>query len=192
MNFLNGSFRIGQLFGINIRVHVLFVVYVGYILLTSGSHWRSEALFWGMLFGIVLVHEFGHCFGARSVGGDAENILMWPARRGWRTHTHRCGRGRSLSRSPLGPLVNVLFCLISAVVVFVATGGNCEIPISPFGSFALPTDAWNNPIVFGSGPSSTVSICSCWRSTCCRFIRLMAGSCFTRLSGRLLACSGRR
>ena len=28
--------------------------------------------------GIVLLHEFGHCAGARAVDGDAHQILMWP------------------------------------------------------------------------------------------------------------------
>ena len=31
-----------------------------------------------VLFGIVLVHEFGHAFATRQVGGIAERILLWP------------------------------------------------------------------------------------------------------------------
>lgn len=27
---------------------------------------------------IVLFHEFGHCFAARSVGGDADEVVLWP------------------------------------------------------------------------------------------------------------------
>ena len=30
------------------------------------------------LFGIVLVHEFGHAFATRQVGGTADRILLWP------------------------------------------------------------------------------------------------------------------
>ena len=30
------------------------------------------------LFGIVLIHEFGHALACRSVGGQAENIILWP------------------------------------------------------------------------------------------------------------------
>jgi len=30
------------------------------------------------LFAMVLLHEFGHAFTSRSVGGRAENILLWP------------------------------------------------------------------------------------------------------------------
>ena len=31
-----------------------------------------------LLFGIILLHEFGHCFGARYVDGDAKEVLIWP------------------------------------------------------------------------------------------------------------------
>ncbi|MCH7765652.1 MAG: M50 family metallopeptidase [Acidobacteria bacterium] len=31
-----------------------------------------------ILFVVVLVHEFGHCFGARYTGGEADEILIWP------------------------------------------------------------------------------------------------------------------
>ena len=34
----------------------------------------------GLLFLAVLLHELGHCFGARSVEGDAQEILLWPLR----------------------------------------------------------------------------------------------------------------
>ena len=77
MNFLGGSIRLGRFFDITIRVHVLFFLLIGYWLLT-GRDWRVELAFCAMLFGTVLVHEFGHCFGARSVGGYAHDILMWP------------------------------------------------------------------------------------------------------------------
>jgi Zn-dependent protease len=29
-------------------------------------------------FGSILLHEFGHCFAARKVGGDADEVLLWP------------------------------------------------------------------------------------------------------------------
>ena len=122
MNFLGGSFRIGQLFGINIRVHMLFVLWIGYSLFTAGAGWRSEMAFLGTLFGIVLLHEFGHCFGARAVGGDAENILMWPL--GGLAYAHAPMRPwPQFVTVAAGPLVNVLLCLGSAATIFVLTGG---------------------------------------------------------------------
>ncbi len=50
------------------------------------------------LFAIVLMHEFGHCFAARWVGGEAEDILMSPLggpRRSRARHIVLCRRSPS-------------------------------------------------------------------------------------------------
>jgi Zn-dependent protease len=142
MNFLGGSFPIGRLFGITVRVHFLFVLWIGYTLFTAGPNLKSEALFLGMLFGIVLVHEFGHCLGARSVGGDARDILMWPL--GGLAYAHAPMRPwPQFVTVASGPFVNVIFCLLSAAVLFAASGGRVLPGINPLqpGYF-----------LFGSGP----------------------------------------
>jgi Zn-dependent protease len=85
------SLPVGRLFGITIRIHWLFpFVALGFILhvalskLDNGSPryaegaWVDAAIFMLILFGSVLLHEFGHCFAARSVGGDAQEVLLWP------------------------------------------------------------------------------------------------------------------
>jgi Zn-dependent protease len=124
MNFLGGSFRIAKLFGIDVRIHVLFVLWIGYELFaaaTRGGDPKREAIFYALLFGIVLLHEFGHCFGARSVGGDARDILLWPL------------GGLAYAYAPMrpwpqfvtvacGPLVNVILCILSAAAIFLGSG----------------------------------------------------------------------
>jgi hypothetical protein len=30
------------------------------------------------LFGVVLLHEFGHAFACRQTGGEADTIVLWP------------------------------------------------------------------------------------------------------------------
>ncbi len=118
MDFLNGSFRIGQLFGINVRVHVLFVIWAVFELLSSPGDWRMHGMFLGLLFGIVLLHEFGHCFGARAVGGDARDILMWPL--GGLAYAHAPMRPwPQFVTVAAGPLVNVVLCLVSAAILIV-------------------------------------------------------------------------
>lgn len=144
MNFLGGSFKIGRVFEINIRVHVLFVIWIAFRLITEQTDRVGEALFLGMLFGIVLLHEFGHCFGARSVGGDAHDIMMWPL------------GGLAYADAPMrpwpqfvtvaaGPAVNVVFCLISGAVL-VATVGTAEIiSLNPLNSIPYRfTEQWMN------------------------------------------------
>src|SRR5438128_2334251 len=78
------SFPIGRLFGISVRIHFLFpLVCLGLILrvTTKGylpGAWIDMSMVLGLLFFTVLLHEFGHCFAARRVGGEANEVLLWP------------------------------------------------------------------------------------------------------------------
>jgi stage IV sporulation protein FB len=80
----NWSIPCGRLFGITIRVHILFPVVALALVLRFAFEmpipgaWIDLALLQAILFLTVLLHEFGHCFGARAVNGDAQEILMWP------------------------------------------------------------------------------------------------------------------
>lgn len=140
MDLLNASFRIGRLFGVNIHVHILFVIWVAFRLATS-QDWQFSAMFTTLLFGIVLAHEFGHCFGARYVGGDAENILMWPL------------GGLAYANAPMtpwaqfvtvaaGPMVNVVFCIISGAVIAVSLGTIQPLLVNPWFSPFLWLPGW--------------------------------------------------
>ncbi len=133
MNFLGGSVRVGRLFDITIRVHVLFLFYLGFRLFDatqSGFDWKHELFFLALQFGIVLVHEFGHCFGARAVGGDAEDILMWPL--GGLAYAHAPMRPwPQFVTVAAGPLVNVIFCLLSGLAIYIIAGGEISLPLNP-------------------------------------------------------------
>ncbi len=81
------SIPLGRMFGITVRVHVLFpIVALGLILrfalqepkLYYPGTWIDATLILALLFLSVLLHEFGHCFGARAVNGDAQEVLLWP------------------------------------------------------------------------------------------------------------------
>ncbi len=59
------------------------------------------------LFLIVLLHEFGHAFGSRQVGGEANQILLWPF--GGIAYVRTPPRpGAYLWGIAAGPLVNVI------------------------------------------------------------------------------------
>lgn len=133
MDFLGGSFRIGRLFGVDIRIHILFVIWIGFRLFQAGGDLRWEAWFMGLLFGIVLVHEFGHCFGARSVGGDARTIMLWPL--GGLAYAHApMTPWAQFVTVACGPLVNVVFCIVSGAVLIGTAGTIHVLELSPFGS----------------------------------------------------------
>lgn len=123
MNWLAASFRIGQLFGIEIRIHILFLIWIVFQLVSKAGAggMTHTALFLAMLFGIVLLHELGHCFGARSVGGDAEHIMLWPL--GGLAYAHAPMRPwPQFVTVAAGPLVNVVFCILSGLGLFFSLG----------------------------------------------------------------------
>jgi Zn-dependent protease len=131
MNFLNASFHIGRLFDINIRIHILFLIYIAWRLLGAGSGFLLAAIFMAVLFTIVLIHEFGHCFGARSVGGDARDILMWPL--GGLAYAHAPMRPwPQFVTVAAGPLTNLIFCLISGSIILALTQEPAYLFYNPF------------------------------------------------------------
>ncbi len=142
MDFLSASFKIGRLFGINVRIHILFLIFIAWRLIAWHSDIGIAAMFLAMLFGTVLVHEFGHCFGARAVGGYAQNILMWPL--GGLAYAHAPMRPwPQFVTVAAGPLVNVIFCLVSGAIVLGYTRSWELILLNPFGGIYLtPGFSW--------------------------------------------------
>ncbi len=113
---LSWSIPLFRAFGIQVRLHILYIVItLGMILRVvakAPEFWVEYTLIWVlMLFVIVLLHEFGHCFAARREGGDANEILMWPL--GGLAfcevpHTPRA----NFNTAAGGPLVNVIICAL--------------------------------------------------------------------------------
>src|SRR5690606_5601536 len=105
-----GSFRLFQAFGINVFIHWSWFV-VAVIQLQwfrdafHGPYWHI--LLYLSLFGIVLLHEFGHALACRSVGGRADHIILWPL--GGIAFVQPPQRaGAVLWSIAAGPLVNVV------------------------------------------------------------------------------------
>lgn len=131
---MNWSLRIGRLFDIEIRVHILFILFAAIrILRYPGDLWFGWS-FIGILFFSVLLHEFGHCFGARWVGGEAEKILMWPL--GGLAYTSTPHRPWArLATVVAGPAVQPLLMFIFGAVVVVGSGTLGALPLNPFYPF---------------------------------------------------------
>jgi Zn-dependent protease len=80
---MDWTFPLYRLFGISVRVHwfypVLIAINVLQGLLERGTLLMAwYALLMAALLVTTLVHEYGHCFAARAVGGHADQILLWP------------------------------------------------------------------------------------------------------------------
>lgn len=117
---LRWSLPLGRVFGITVRVHILFpVVALGLILRVGsqeGHYWNEAFLMMVLLFFSVLLHEFGHCFGARLVEGDAHEILLWPLGGLAYVEVPHTPRANFLTAAA-GPAVNLLLCLTCALAL---------------------------------------------------------------------------
>ncbi|MEQ8770513.1 MAG: hypothetical protein RIB60_08395 [Phycisphaerales bacterium] len=81
-NFFAWGFPIYSAWGIRVRIHVTMVLFLAATILRTLPHGNigiGYALpLLAMLFGLVLLHEYGHCIAARRVGGEADDIMLWP------------------------------------------------------------------------------------------------------------------
>ncbi len=121
-----GSFRLFRFAGIDVFLH-----WSWFIIAVLGINYRGRAyssLVWNVLeylalFGIVLLHEFGHSLACRQVGGKADQIILWPL--GGVAYVAPPPRpGATLWSIAAGPLVNVvLFPVLSLLVLLSQTLG---------------------------------------------------------------------
>lgn len=81
-NPLGWSLPIGSIAGIRIKLHLFLLLYIAGQMVSSISQDRMGAAYMALsmtaLFLLVLLHEFGHCFACRRVGGEADEVLLWP------------------------------------------------------------------------------------------------------------------
>jgi Zn-dependent protease len=121
---MRSSVKIATIFGIEVRIHITFLLFLAWIWLTYYQIAGFSGAFQGILlilalFGCVLLHEFGHALAAREFGIKTPDITLLPI-----------GGVARLSRIPdkpwqelvvaiAGPLVNVV---IAAALIFVIHG----------------------------------------------------------------------
>jgi Zn-dependent protease len=116
-----GSFRLFRFAGIQVYLHWSWFA-VALIEVNTRSREYSNFV-WNVLeyialFGIVLLHEFGHALACRQVGGSAERIVLWPL--GGVAYVAPPPRpGATLWSIAAGPLVNVILAPI-LVCLYVA------------------------------------------------------------------------
>jgi Zn-dependent protease len=135
----------GTYFGITVRVHIWFVIY---ILMTMLQAAVSGDVFWtlrwlAMLFGSVLLHEFGHCFGCRAVGGTADKVLLWPLG-GLATCSPPHRPWPSFVTTACGPLVNLVIAAVCYSVLRNVVGSSDQFSANPWSFWSLdPYLGWH-------------------------------------------------
>ena len=80
---MSWSLNIGSITGTQVRVHITFLLLLGWIFaanyVSAGAPaaW-SSLVFWLLLFACVLAHEFGHIFVARAFGVATPDVTLLP------------------------------------------------------------------------------------------------------------------
>lgn len=123
-----GSFRLFKLFGIEVFLHWSWFFILFYnIKIRQGVY---SSVVWNViecltLFAIVLTHEFGHALACQSVGGQANQIVLWPF--GGVAYVSPPQRpGAVLWSIVAGPLVNLVLVPILSVIWWLASSAGWE------------------------------------------------------------------
>jgi len=116
MRIVNGSVPLFTIFGVRVRAHASLVFFIAVTILLDwqdGYPLQLRATTMAIMFGIVTLHELGHCFMARWVGGTADEALLWPL--GGLAMTNPPHRPLpTFLTVAAGPATNALICLICA------------------------------------------------------------------------------
>ena len=128
MNLNRGAIPLGSVAGIKLFLHWSWFL-VAAIEIEAGAG-RYSSIVWNVLeylaiFAIVLLHEFGHAFACRQVGGNANQIILWPL--GGIAYVDPPQRpGATLWSIVAGPLVNVALMPILWGALHVAPAGSLD------------------------------------------------------------------
>src|SRR5579863_6590293 len=121
-----GSIRLFRFAGITLYLHWSWFFVAVYEINNRRTNYSS--LVWNTieylaLFCIILLHEFGHALACRSVGGKANQIVLWPL--GGVAYVAPPPRpGATLWSIAAGPLVNVgLLPVLSGAVIMSRAAG---------------------------------------------------------------------
>jgi Zn-dependent protease len=109
------SYRLGRFFGIDVRVHITFLLMVAWFALAQRSQGFGavmvSALFMLVLFAFVVMHEYGHALMARRFGVRTRGITLYPI-----------GGVALLESMPKTPRQQILVAIAGPAVNFVLAG----------------------------------------------------------------------
>lgn len=144
-NPINWSVRIGRVFNLDIRLHIVFILWGTFealhrLGLAQKAGWSGYAAAgWAIgipatTFFFILLHEFGHCFAARGLGGEADEILLWPLGGLAMVAPPSTPRAHFLT-ALAGPAVNVGFCVLAGAALAIGQRSVLAVPLNPFRPF---------------------------------------------------------
>jgi Zn-dependent protease len=120
---MQGAFRLFKFRGIQVYLHFSWFIIAFYQLTQRLNNYHAPifAVYeYLALFGIVLLHEFGHALACRQVGGSADHIVLWPL--GGIAFVNPPRRpGAVLWSIAAGPLVNVALVPVLELLWIIAS-----------------------------------------------------------------------
>src|SRR6478672_4367864 len=123
---MGGTIRLFKFRGIQVFLHFSWFLVAAYEFTRRAGVYTSpiwSAFEYIALFGIVLLHEFGHALACRQTGGIADRIVLWPL--GGIAFVNPPRRpGAVLWSIAAGPLVNV--ALIPVIELLWIFAGHSE------------------------------------------------------------------
>lgn len=126
-----GSFQLGSVLGIRVRMHVLLAVLGVLLYLARGP---AGALGFAVLFAAVFAHELGHALAARQLGLGVADITLGPFVSMARIHGSESSRIEALV-AVAGPVVNLALAALAGALTLalgafvpdaLARGGHAE------------------------------------------------------------------
>jgi len=118
-------------FGFKIVIHYSFPLYiVALLIIAIAIEKKFESfifyvLYVVILFGSVLLHELGHAFMAKCLGGTVHKILLWPFG-GFAYCAHSGEPLKQLAISVAGPLTHIPLILIFWGIWVAVKNGDCD------------------------------------------------------------------
>lgn len=168
-NPLRWGFPLYSAWGILVRIHLVFPIFIGARLIQaivpSGPGLVYVAPVMVAMLVLVLLHEYGHCIACRRVGGEADEILMWPLGGiAWCSPPHRWDA--ALWTTVGGPMVNLVLLVPLGLATWLVCG---DIGAAVFNPFAPGMAAG---LVVASGDLEKVAKLTLWAFHYVNFVLL--------------------
>ena len=118
---MSWSINIGRIAGTAVRIHLTFLLFLGWIFIASWYSGGQQAawsglLFMVLLFACVLAHEFGHIFTARAFGVATPDVTLLPIGGVARLERIPEKPSEELLVALAGPAVNIVIALALVVL----------------------------------------------------------------------------
>ena len=147
---MKGAFPIFRLAGVRVYLHFTWFLVAAIEIMRFGPRYQNPI--WGAfeylaLFGIVLMHEFGHALACRQTGGQADTIVLWPL--GGIAFVKPPPRpGAYLWSIAAGPLVNVVLFPVFTFFAFVLVSLHWKTVHPDFYNFVITVFVMNGFLLF--------------------------------------------